>query len=68
VTLTQLIRREVKAFIKNPGFIIGLVLIVSVYGLLGNITGGGGGGCGVSYEGGYRIERRVGFRREDEIS
>jgi hypothetical protein len=41
VTLTQLIRREVKAFIKNPGFIIGLVLIVSVYGLLGNITGGG---------------------------
>lgn len=39
MTLTQLIKREVKAFIKNPGFIIGLVLIVSVYGLLGNITG-----------------------------
>ncbi len=39
MTLAQLVKREVKAFIKNPGFIIGLVLIISVYGLLGNITG-----------------------------
>ncbi len=39
MTLTRLVKREVKAFIKNPGFIIGLVLIISVYGLLGNITG-----------------------------
>ncbi len=39
MTIVQLVKREVKAFIKNPGFIIGLILMISVYGILGNITG-----------------------------
>ncbi|MFN3268618.1 MAG: ABC transporter permease, partial [Zestosphaera sp.] len=39
MTIAQLVKREVKAFIKNPGFIIGLILMVSFYSVLGNITG-----------------------------
>lgn len=39
MTIAQLIKREVKAFIKNPGFIIGIILMISFYGVLGNITG-----------------------------
>lgn len=39
MTISQLIKREVKAFIKNPGFIIGIILIISFYGVLGNVTG-----------------------------
>ncbi|MEO3993594.1 MAG: ABC transporter permease [Desulfurococcaceae archaeon TW002] len=38
MTIAQLVKREVKAFIKNPGFIIGLILMISFYGVLGNIT------------------------------
>lgn len=37
--IVQLIKREVKAFIKNPGFIIGIILMISFYGVLGNIVG-----------------------------
>ncbi|MEM0026264.1 MAG: ABC transporter permease [Zestosphaera sp.] len=37
--IAQLIKREVKAFIKNPGFIIGIILMISFYGVLGNIVG-----------------------------
>ncbi|MEM2804757.1 MAG: ABC transporter permease [Zestosphaera sp.] len=37
--IAQLIKREVKAFIKNPGFIIGIILMISFYGILGNIVG-----------------------------
>ena len=37
--LTQLLKREIKAFLKNPGFIIGIILMVGFYGVLGNITG-----------------------------
>lgn len=39
MTLTQLLKREVKAFLKNPGFIIGIILMIGFYGILGNMTG-----------------------------
>ena len=38
MTLAPLIKREIKAFIKNPGFIISLVLIVAIYGVIGGVA------------------------------
>ena len=39
MTLTQLLKREVKAFLKNPGFIIGIILMIGFYSILGNVAG-----------------------------
>jgi len=37
--LTPLIKREVKAFIKNPAFIVSLIMIMAIYGFIGNVSG-----------------------------
>jgi len=37
--LTPLVKREVKAFIKNPAFIVSLILIMAIYGFIGNVSG-----------------------------
>jgi len=39
VALLVLVKREVKAFIKNPAFIIGLIMIFTIYGTIGSIAG-----------------------------
>jgi len=39
VTLLVLVKREVKAFLKNPAFIIGVVLLFSIYGSMGALAG-----------------------------
>ncbi|MEM4527610.1 MAG: ABC transporter permease [Desulfurococcaceae archaeon] len=39
MTLSHLLKREIKAFLKNPAFILAVVLILGIYGTLGNITG-----------------------------
>ncbi|MEM4757007.1 MAG: ABC transporter permease [Desulfurococcaceae archaeon] len=39
MTLSHLLKREIKAFLKNPSFILAVVLVLGIYGTLGNITG-----------------------------
>jgi ABC-2 type transport system permease protein len=41
LTLTPLLIREVKAFIKNPAFILGIVFIIGFYGILGRLMSTG---------------------------
>lgn len=41
MTLTPLLIREVKAFIKNPAFILGIVFIIGFYGILGRLMSTG---------------------------
>ncbi|MEM4514406.1 MAG: ABC transporter permease [Ignisphaera sp.] len=38
MTFLQLVKREVKAFIKNPGFLVGLVIMVVMFNVIGSIT------------------------------
>jgi ABC-2 type transport system permease protein len=37
MVLTQLVKREIKAFLKNPGFIISLVILFAFYAAMGGI-------------------------------
>lgn len=37
MVLSQLIKREIKAFLKNPGFIISMILLFAFYGAMGGI-------------------------------
>jgi hypothetical protein len=37
MVLTQLVKREIKAFLKNPGFIISLVILLGFYAAMGGI-------------------------------
>ncbi|MET1159630.1 MAG: ABC transporter permease [Thermoprotei archaeon] len=39
--LKPLIIREIKAFLKNPAFIISIILLISMYGAIGRIAGSG---------------------------
>lgn len=41
MTLTPLLIREVKAFIKNPAFILSIVFIIGFYGILGRLMSTG---------------------------
>jgi ABC-2 type transport system permease protein len=41
LTLTPLLIREVKAFIKNPAFILSIVFIIGFYGILGRLMSTG---------------------------
>jgi len=41
LTLKPLVVREVKAFIKNPAFILSIVLIIAFYGLMGKMVSTG---------------------------
>jgi len=41
MTLTPLIIREIKAFIKNPAFILSVVFIIAFYGVLGKLMSTG---------------------------
>lgn len=37
MALKQLVKREIKAFLKNPGFIISIVLLVTFFGAIGGV-------------------------------
>jgi ABC-2 type transport system permease protein len=61
MVLKSLVTREIKVFIKNPAFILSIILLISAYGIIGRIIS-----AGVETAKGEQIKVRIGVVLEEK--